>query len=118
MENLTGKDYLQARDTLAQIAFVYLKNSSKKPTEYTDGGKFKAVIDSLNDLSEFKTVLRLETQRHEAELISAAKVATSPRKSSQNDNIKPWHYAVASLGLLAFGAGWLWLVVKVVGALF
>lgn len=118
MEILTSKDYLEARDTLAQIAFVYLKNSPKKPTEYTNGGKFKEVIDSLDDLSEFKTVLRLETQRHEAELISTTKVATSPRKSSQNDNIKPWHYAAASLGFLAFGTGWLWLVVKVIGALF
>lgn len=120
--NLTTDDFMNARDTLAELGFVYLKNleqgNQEKPEKPQNATKLFEVVKCFNDLSDFKAIMRLENQRHEYNIISDAKTAIQPIEKPKNGDIKSWHYAAASLGLLAFGAGWLWLVVKVIGALF
>lgn len=112
MVKITAKDYIDAKDDLAKIGFMSVKEMTKQKktiTEISNGygvaERSVELVKTINSYEEYQTVRRLEKEREELE----AKIAERDKLiDAKKESPKSWHYAVAIiiLVMLAVFIGW------------
>lgn len=121
MAKITPKNYIDAKDDLAKVGFMSLKEMIKKgkkiseiSTAYGIPKRSVELVKTTSSFSEYQTVRRLEKERESLENQLA-------EKEKQASEVKPkpktWQYVVASAILVGFAVLLGWGVMALIGVI-